>query len=135
MRYLFFIFISFLLIGCYGAGHKAWVLTKNDKIGTKAYFLKPYKDEEDIEEVIRGDFLTLGKGLTHVTKDKEGNIITHWDSNEVLPNFAEGWGKEGKKKWVGKCKYYYVIDPNTHIIKNWGFDGKDTNPQSCRIWP
>ena len=95
-------------------------------IGLEASRIKPFtfKDTGKFE---RADYSIIGKGVTHTTKDKEGNLIVHWDLNEILPNF-------GYKKFVGKCLIYEIVDPNTHIIKGWGFD-KGGNPQSCRVWP
>jgi len=60
-------------------------------------------------------------------KKENGDIVQHWFVSEVTPEY-------GHKEWVGKCKFYYVVDPKTNIIKSWGID-EGGNPESCRIWP
>ena len=126
------IFMISILSGC-AVGHGPWVDYRNDQIGTKAFLLDPSR-YGDAGEIIRGDFLISGKGFTHITKDESGNIIQHWDISEVLPIYAnrDSWAA-GSKDLVGKCLIYYVVDPETHIIKSWGFD-QGANPLSCQIW-
>lgn len=136
MRYLFVaISILPLLSGCLGIGHKGWADNMDEKIGQKAVVLDPTRFGNS-GELIRADFLVQGKGFTHITQSENGDIIQHWDSSEVLPIYANRdppW-TSGRKEWVGKCKYYLVVDPETHIVKVWGIE-KDGNPESCRIWP
>ncbi|UFH59971.1 hypothetical protein [Sulfurovum mangrovi] len=127
MKYTLFILIVFLTIGCYRVGHEDFMSYKNARIGKKIHYGNAPDKYHNSGELIRGDFLKAGQGLTHITKDKNGNLVYHIESAEVLPNFQ-------KKEWVGKCKLYYVVDPKTKIIKSWGFD-KGGNPQSCRTWP
>ena len=116
MKYcLSLVLILFIFNGCIPKGHQGFVDTTNETIGLKASDIKPFTFDE-IKKT----------GVTHVTKDKEGNLIVHWNNGEVLPHF-------GRKEWAGKCLIYQVVDPKTHIIKGWGFD-KGGNPQSCRIW-
>lgn len=141
MKYLFIATLILILNGCYTVGHQDYVNWEDSRIGTKAYYIKPYKfTHTNPGEFTRGNFEIAGYGLTHVTKDIDGNLITHWDDGEILPNYANGEVelfsvklKTGRKEWVGKCLTYYVIDAKTHIIKSWGFD-KGGNPLSCRTW-
>lgn len=129
MKHLSIVIFVLILGGCYTVGYQDYVNWKNSRIGTKAYYVKPSKFTHTTPgEFTRGDFEIAGYGLTHVTKDSNGNIITHWDDGEILPNFKKN------KNWIGKCLTYYVIDSKTHIIKSWGFD-KGSNPLSCRTWP
>ena len=88
-------------------------------------------------ELIRADFLISGDGFTHVTLNENSDIVQHWFVNEVLATLVENEGsifQRGDKEWIGKCMYYYIADPKTNIIKNWGYD-KGGNPLSCRVWP
>lgn len=114
------------LSGCYSIGHNAFIENKNSEVGKKTPYKFPF-EFEDSGELFRGDFAIAGKGLTHITKDKEGNLIYHFDEEEILPNFHI-------KEWVGKCMTYIVVDPRSYIVKDWGFD-KGGNPLSCRVWP
>jgi hypothetical protein len=107
-------------------GHKAWSNYKDSQVGEKALILDPTR-YGNAGELIRGNFLVQGKGFTHTSKNKDGAIIQHWDSSEVLPIF-------GYQERVGKCLHYLVVDPVTHIIKSWGID-EGGNPESCRFWP
>lgn len=115
----------FLLVGC-AAGHDDYLDFENSMVGKKISFTEPFKFE-NAGKLIRADFLMGGPGFTHITKDNKGNLIYHFSSEEVLPNYH-------KKEWVGKCMTYYVVDPETYIIKAWGFD-EGGNPLSCRTWP
>ena len=59
------------------------------------------------------------KYLTHKTKDKNNNIIYHL--------LEQDW-KTGLYK--GQCRTYFVVDPKTYIIIDWGYD-EGGNPNSC----
>ncbi len=59
------------------------------------------------------------KYLTHTTKDQNGNDVYH---------FLKADWKKGPYK--GKCKIYYVVDPATDVIIDWGYDAGG-NPESC----
>ena len=115
-----------LLLGCSAPGHDDYVNYENSMVGTKVAYTEPYRFEM-AGKLIRADFLIGGPGFTHITKDNQGNLIYHYSSEEVLPTYP-------KKEWVGKCMTYYVVDPDTLIIKSWGFD-EGGNPLSCRTWP
>ena len=122
-----FILMLALLNGCTAiVGHEAYVNYKNSRIGTKALYIEPYKFKH-AGEFSRGNFGIVGQGVTHVTINENGDLVVHWFSDEILPHFR-------RKQWVGKCLTYYVVDPKTHIIKDWGFD-EGGNPLSCRTWP
>ncbi|BFM49522.1 hypothetical protein [Marinomonas sp. THO17] len=126
-RYLsvFYFFCICTIAGC-AVGHKDYVNFKNNMIGKKLPYSKPFKFENS-GELVRGDFVIAGQGLTHITKDHAGHLIYHISDQEVLPN-------ANMKAWVGQCLIYYVVDPETHIVKAWGFD-EGGNPLSCRSWP
>jgi hypothetical protein len=130
------IVLLLFLQGC-AVGYKPWAEQTNELIGRKAKQEKPFTFK-DAGKLIRADYLILGEGLTHITKNENGDIVQHWFVSEVLPNFYEESSfflfTRGNKEWVGKCMYYLVIDPDSYIIKNWGHD-KGGNPKSCRHWP
>ena len=127
MRHYLIVAISLVLLnGCYKVGYGDFLDFRNEGIGKKPYFTQPFRFK-DAGELRRGDFLITGQGFTHITKNEGGDLIYHWDSGEVLPNF------NGNKAWIGKCKYYYIIDAKTGLVKSWGFD-KGGNPLSCRTW-
>jgi hypothetical protein len=125
MKNLILHFLSVVsLTGC-SVGHKDFVSLMSQQIGTISYYKKPFK-YKNAGKLIRADYLLGDQGLTHITKDKSGNLIYHFDSTEVLP-------KNSRPERVGKCLYYEVVDPKSYIIKSWGFD-KGGNPLSCRTW-
>lgn len=117
--------VVFFLTGC-AVGHQAYVNFENSRIGKEMPYKEPFMFK-NVGELVRGDFAVGGQGLTHISKDKDGNLIYHFSVQEVLPNFHT-------KEWVGKCLTYSVVDAKTYIIKEWGFD-KGGNPLSCRNWP
>ena len=57
--------------------------------------------------------------LTHKSKDENGNDVYH---------FLRADWESGPYK--GKCKIYYVVDPKTDVIIDWGYD-EGGNPKSC----
>lgn len=122
---LMVIFLIISLSGC-AAGHSDYVDFKNSRVGKVMPYKKPF-EFDNAGEFIRADYVLGGQGLTSITKDESGNLIYHFFSQEILPNHTV-------KEWVGKCLTYYVVEPNTYIIKSWGFD-KGGNPLSCRNWP
>lgn len=122
---LFLIGIIYIFSGC-SVGYQDFVDMENDMIGGKLMNYKPYK-YKDAGKLIRADFLVQGEGLTHITKDEDGNLVHHYFLDEVLSNFR------GNKKWIGKCLIYKVIDSKTKVVTGWGFD-KGGNPLSCRTW-
>ncbi len=136
MKYLVILVFVLVFNGCYKIGYEGFVDSENILIGKRV----PYNTIEDWSfsgTIIGGNFLVAGKGLTHITKNKKGDLIYHIDESEVLPNFYDDSKPKifrTSKKWVGKCKIYYIVDPKTYIIKSWGFD-KGGNPLSCRTWP
>jgi len=124
--YLLTIVIMFLaLIGGCVVGQSDYINFKNNRVGKKMPYKEPFKFK-DAGKLIRADYLIGGQGLTHITIGKDGNLIYHFSDQEVLPNFQT-------KEWVGRCLTYYVVDPKTYIIKEWGFD-EGGNPLSCRTW-
>jgi hypothetical protein len=126
MKYVIYYLIAVLgLAGC-AAGHQDYVDFKNSLIGKKETRTEPFK-WEDSGKLVRADYLVSGQGLTHITKDDNGNLIYHYSVQEVLITYP-------RKEWVGKCLTYNVVNPETMIIIDWGFD-KGGNPLSCRTWP
>ncbi|WP_435274838.1 hypothetical protein ACMAZF_16495 [Psychrobium sp. nBUS_13] len=115
-----------LSIGGCTTGYQGYVNVLDDKIGTKMHYKKPFK-YKNAGQLKRANFVITGQGLTEITKKNEGDLIYHFNNQEILPNFSN-------KDLVGKCLIYYVVDSKTYIIKRWGFD-KGGNPSSCRMWP
>jgi len=116
-------------------GHQDFINLINTSIGKKAHTIKPSKDKAAGEFMV-GEFVINGLGFTHVSKDKNGNVIVHSDVSEILPVAAlkgNAFAAPANKEWIGKCLIYSIVDPKTHIIKGWGFD-KGGNPLSCRTW-
>lgn len=107
------------------AGHKDFNGFRNEEIGTVIAFKEVFTFER-AGELYRADFVIVGQGLTHIDKGADGSLIYHFSSQEILPNAPT-------KEWIGKCLFYYVVDPETYVIKEWGFD-KGGNPLSCRTW-
>ncbi len=121
------IFALFLLNGCSGSwGQKGYIDSENRMIGKKLVSIKPFTFK-NAGEFTRAKFQIAGQGITHVTKNENGDLVVHWFSSEILPHYPN-------KKWVGKCLTYEIVDSKTHILKDWGFD-KGGNPLSCRHWP
>jgi len=114
------------LTGCYKVGHKDFLGYRDNEIGTIMHYKKPFKFDNS-GEFKRGDYVITGQGLTSITKDNNGDLIYHFSGQEILSHFHT-------KEWVGKCLTYKIVDPQTYIIKGWGFD-EGANPLSCRSWP
>jgi len=123
--YTILLITSFVFNGCYKVGYEDFLDFKNARVGTVMYNKQIYKYKNS-GELGRGDFEIIGQGLVAITKNKKGDLIYHIDEAEILDNY-------NKKEWVGKCKFYYIVDPKTYLIKSWGFE-KDANPLSCRTW-
>jgi hypothetical protein len=114
-----------MLNGCVTA-HQDFVKDMNNQIGYKVPLnTKPYK-YENAGELYRADYLIVGQGFTHVTRDENNNIIRHWSGSEILNTYA-------KKDMVGKCLTYQIINYRTGMIIGWGFD-EGGNPKSCVAW-
>lgn len=113
------------LSGC-AAGHKDYVELKDRVVGRVMKDREPYSYANS-GQLIRGDYVRSGMGLTNINKDQNGDLIYHIFVHEILENTRT------ENEWVGKCLIYYVVDPETYIIKSWGFD-KGGNPLSCRTF-
>lgn len=136
IKYSFIILIIFN--GCYKVGHQDWLDYRNNYIGKRIFYNDKAPDKyHSSGKIIRGNYLLSGQGLTYITKDNKGNLFYHIDGSEILPVFYDTskpkWLRKDKN-WIGKCKFYYIVDPKTKIIKGWEFE-KDANPLSCRRWP
>ena len=127
MKYCLLLALLLLTTGCVDKSHQMWVENMDNSLLGQKYINNVPKKNADAGKLIRSNYLLEGEGLTHITKDKDGNIVNHLSISEVLPAYS-------KKNGVGKCLIYLVVDPKTHIILNWGFD-EGGNPMSCRIWP
>jgi hypothetical protein len=137
MNYFFkAIFIFSFLSGC-AVGYKPYADFQDKLIGKKAWRIEPYRFE-NAGELIRADYLVAGEGFTHISINEDGDMVQHWFDTEVLPNYFSEDGlfglTIGHKEWIGKCKIYLVVDPETYIVKRWGYD-EGGNPESCRHWP
>jgi len=121
----FIILFTILVISGCTTGNKPWEDYRNELIGSKAPVLDPTRFG-DAGELIRADYVISGDGFTHISKDNEGHIIQHWFYSEVLPTAPSD-------AWVGKCKIFYVVDPDTNVIISWGYD-EGSNRESCRVY-
>lgn len=110
MKTLWLLFISIFFIGC-GVGHQDWVDIQNNHIGTKAPYLTPYRNPNAGKKI--GVLLIVGDGLTHITYNKDGDMVYHYYDSEILEH-------KNYKNAKGKCKFYEIVDPKTRIIKSWG---------------
>jgi hypothetical protein len=119
------LFLPFFLVAC-AAGHNDFIKIENGNVGTKMFRDKPYK-WEDSGELIRADYLVSGLGLTDISEDKDGDIVYHFFVHEILPNTRL------EKEWVGQCLIYYIVDSESYIVKEWGFDNGG-NSLSCRTF-
>ncbi len=111
--------------GC-AVGHKDYLQYMDSRIGKVMPFKEPFKFN-NAGEYSRGNFVITGQGLTFIEQGIDGDLIYHFSDQEILPHYRN-------KDWVGKCLIYEVVDPETYIIKAWGFDDGG-NPLSCRTWP
>lgn len=119
-------YTSLSFLSSCAAGHDDFASFRDKDVGTVVSYKEVFRFE-NAGEFYRADFVIVGQGLTHITEDTDGNLIYHFNSQEVLSNV-------GNKEWVGKCLFYYVVEPETYVIKSWGFD-RGGNPLSCRTWP
>ena len=126
---------------------EAYEYLKDKSVGTKhEVFDKPFKFKDLGGYVYRKEYdnycklsketdgygkyyleycVSENEGLTHITKDKNGNIIYHWFSGRYLREDSTAYGD---------CKIYYVVDSQTHIILSWHYDIENGgNPESCTI--
>jgi hypothetical protein len=126
MKYITLSVMLVLLTGCYKVGYEDFLDSRDADVGKKPAFLKPFKFK-NAGKPRRGKNIITGQGFTHITKMKNGDLMYHWDSQEILPSF------KGNKTWIGKCLTYEIIDAKTGLVKSWGFD-KGGNPLSCRTW-
>lgn len=124
-RSLLILLLLNFVAGC-AVGHDDFIKIENSNIGTKMFRDKTYKWDNS-GELIRADYLVSGKGLTHIEENKNGDIIYHYSVHEVLPN------ERIPIEWVGLCLIYYVVDSETYLVKEWGFD-EGANPLSCRTF-
>ena len=109
------------------AGHQDFVDLRNSAyLGRVMEHTEPYKFSNS-GEFIRGDYVIAGDGLLEVTTNEDGSLIYHFFIQEILPHTRM------EKEWVGKCLVYYVVDPETYVVKDWGFDDGG-NPLSCRTF-
>jgi hypothetical protein len=114
------------LVSCI-AGHQDFVDLRNSAyLGRVMDYTVPYKFSNS-GEFIRGDYVIAGDGLTRISEDKDGNFIYHFSVQEILLKTRT------EKEWIGKCLIYYVVDPETYVVKDWGFD-EGGNPLSCRTF-
>ncbi len=126
IKYLYLLAAFIFLVGCTGSiPHQDFIDNKNKQIGYLVNpNIKPYK-YKNAGELWASDFALQGQGLTHITKNSNGNMVLHWSDGEIL-NTRSG-------EMVGKCLTYQVIDSKTNKIIDWGFD-KGGNPKSCIAW-
>lgn len=127
INYFFLLVTLIFFEGCASPPHEDFIKDRNEQIGYNVHpNIKPYKFK-GAGEIYRSDFAVRGQGLTHITKDKNGNKILHWSYGEVLYTLGD------KDERVGKCLTYQVVDSKTSTVLEWGFD-KGGNPKSCIAW-
>lgn len=115
------------LLSC-AAGHQDFIDFRNDvDVGREIIFKTSPAQFSRAGEFIRGDYVIAGDGLVNIDKNSEGQLVYHVFIQQILPNTRM------EKEWVGKCLIYYIVDPDTYIVKGWGFD-EVGNPLSCRTF-
>jgi hypothetical protein len=115
------------LVSC-AAGHQDFIdLTNKFDVGHEIMFKNSPSKFSRAGEFIRGNYVVAGEGLLNINKNEEGQLVYHVFVQEILPNTRM------EKEWIGKCLIYYVVDPETYIVKDWGFD-EGGNPLSCRTF-
>ena len=116
-----------VLVSC-AAGHQDFIdLRNNFDVGREIMFKASPDQFSRAGEFIRGNYVIAGEGLLNVNKNGEGQLVYHVFVQEILPNTRM------EKEWIGKCLIYYVVDPETYIVRDWGFD-EGGNPFSCRTF-
>ena len=132
MKYILLIYITLQFTSCslcytnMCEPQQDFIISRNNQIGLKFIKeIKPYQ-YKNAGKMFRTDSVKASIGVTHITSDKNGNIIMHWHGQEILPTYHD-------KSMIGKCLTYQVIHPNTKEILSWGFD-KGGNPKSCVAW-
>ncbi|MBH0063215.1 hypothetical protein I6E85_19000 [Pseudoalteromonas sp. NZS71] len=121
----FIVLFTILVISGCTTGNKPWEEYTNELIGGKAPFLDPTRFG-DAGELIRADYVISGDGFTHISKNNEGQILQHWFYSEVLSTAPS-------EEWVGKCKIFYIVNPDTNVIISWDYD-EGSNKESCRVY-
>jgi hypothetical protein len=134
MKHFIILVTAILFSGCIANSnpHQVYIDVENLNIGKKwnpqPELLNPInKGKISANGVVRN-----GYGLTHISKGENGTLIYHIFEYEYLngllsfPFFTED------KSYIGKCLIYYVVDPKTGIIIDWGFD-EGGNPKCCRV--
>ena len=111
--------------------HQTFIDLENQSIGRQMNPNNMSLKNPDAGKVSSNGVIKQGEGVTHITKDKNGNDVYHFFSYERLKN-PSIFGFFEQKGLIGKCLTYAVVDPKTNIIIDWGFD-KGGNPKTCRV--
>jgi hypothetical protein len=115
------------MVSC-AAGHQDFINFRNNfDVGREIMFKTSPDRFSRAGEYIRGDYVISGDGLLNVNTNSEGQLVYHVFVQQILPNTRM------EKEWIGKCLIYYIVDPETYIVKSWGFDDGG-NPLSCRTF-
>ena len=118
---------TLFLFSC-AAGHQDFIdLTNRFDVGKEIMFKSSPERFSRAGEFIRGDYVIAGEGVLDISTGDNGFLIYRVFVQEILPNTRT------KLEWVGKCLIYYIVDPETFIVQDWGFD-EGGNPLSCRTF-
>ena len=144
MRIIFLIVITICIVGCssrFEISHDQYMYKIHKKLGTKAID----RNSPNFQNLLAKDKDDFG--ITHITIDSEGNEVRHWFMHKYLSEWAETEEtylskeyneilKKERRERIGDCRIYKVIDRNTNIFLDWGFDlDAGGNPLSCYKTP
>jgi hypothetical protein len=123
MKYIFYILVAIFLNGCIvnSDPHQSFIKGKEKKIG------------KNINTILKMSYYKTSK--YHIEIDKDKNKVYHFflyenQGSRPFPFFPRDPNSED----AGKCMIYYVVDPTTNIIIDWGFDIKNgANPKTCAV--
>ena len=119
MKYIFLLLVVFQN-GCVNSNPQASYADAMDLI------------VEQKRKITEYPYSLMLRHLTHVTDNGEGNCVYHFfhyeykEGTYIIPFLLR------EKETIGKCMVYYVVDPLTDVIIDWGYD-EGSNPKTCRL--